>query len=402
VLPKKNRKILVTLFAIVLVDICGYTIVLPLLPFYAESLGATPFVVGSIVSLFAVAQMISGPVLGRLSDRYGRRPILIISQLGTLLSFIILAQARTLWVVFLARIIDGLTAGNITVAQAYVADVTSREDRTRAMGLIGAAFGVGFVLGPSLSAFFSGWSPQAPIWAACVISATAITGSWLVLKESHTDRKSSTGTDGRMRPRFFDAFKNPNLRWPLCAFMAFTVGFSLLISGIALYSERILTWNGKPFSQREVGWVFTYGGLIGLTIQTLLIGRAAKVAGEKKVAAIGFASIALGFAVFGSTPTLWIFLIGYTFIQTGASFARPMLHGLISKSAPGNAQGFIFGVTQTLMALSQIIAPLMSGALIQANHESTWAWLSGGIALLGLALINFARPLESELQPAPF
>jgi DHA1 family tetracycline resistance protein-like MFS transporter len=399
VIPVRNRKILLTLFAVVLVDICGYTIVLPLLPFYAEHLGATPFVVGSIVSLFAVAQMISGPILGRMSDRYGRRPILIFSQVGTLLSFIILAQARTLWVVFLARIIDGLTAGNITVAQAYVADVTSRQDRTRAMGLIGAAFGVGFVLGPSLSAFFSGWSPQAPIWAACVISATAITGSILVLKESHTDRKPLAGAGAKPKLRMIDAFRDPNLRWPLCAFMAFTVGFSLLVSGLALYSERILTWHGKPFTQTEVGWVFTYGGLIGLTIQTLLIGRAANAVGEKKVAAIGFLSIALGFSLFGATPALWVFLVGYTLIQGGASFARPMLNGLISKSAPNNAQGFIFGVTQTLMALSQIIAPLMSGALIEARHESTWAWLSGAIALIGLVLINLAKPYEPEPQP---
>src|SRR5262249_1769340 len=151
----KKKSPLLSIFLIVLVDVLGLTIILPLLPFYAESLGATASVVGLLVSTYAVCQLIAGPPLGHLSDRIGRRPVLLVSQIGTCVGFLILGFARTLWVVFLARIIDGLTAGNLTVAQAYIADVTEAENRAKAFGLIGIAFGVGFLVGPGISGFLA-------------------------------------------------------------------------------------------------------------------------------------------------------------------------------------------------------------------------------------------------------
>ena len=150
-----KRSPLLSIFLIVLVDILGLTIILPLLPFYAESLGATPRIVGLLVSVYAICQLIAGPPLGHLSDRVGRRPVLLVSQMGTCIGFLILAYAHTLWVVFLARIIDGLTAGNLTVAQAYIADVTEPENRTKSFGIIGIAFGLGFLVGPGISGFLA-------------------------------------------------------------------------------------------------------------------------------------------------------------------------------------------------------------------------------------------------------
>ncbi len=394
-----NRPVLLTLFAIVLVDICGYTIVLPLLPFYAEHFHATPFQVGSIISLFALAQMISGPILGRLSDRYGRRPILIVSQVGTLVSFIILAQARTLWMVFFARAVDGLTAGNLTVAQAYVADVTTREQRTKAMGLIGAAFGIGFVLGPSLCAFFSGLSVQAPIWAASVLSLGAIIGSVFLLRDSkHHLAQDDQPLHGSPKPSLPVIFADPMLRWPLISFFFFCLMFSMAISGLALFSERVLVWDHHPFGQREVGWVFTIGGMVGLIIQSSLIGPSVRKGGERAVAALAFISVTLGFILIGSSPVIWIFLLGYVLVQGGSSFIRPTINGLISKNAPRGAQGYMFGITQTLMAMTQIVAPLISGALIENQLYSIWAWLSGVIGLIGLAAI-LALPKRSAQAP---
>src|ERR1044071_2407094 len=157
---------LLSIFLIVLVDVLGLTIILPLLPFYAESMGATPRVVGFLVSAYAICQLIAGPPLGHLSDRIGRRPVLLVSQMGTCAGFLILASAQSLWVVFLARIIDGLTAGNLTVAQAYIADVTDPSNPTKSFGIIGIAFGLGFLVGPGISGLLVRFGNRYPIFAA--------------------------------------------------------------------------------------------------------------------------------------------------------------------------------------------------------------------------------------------
>src|SRR5262245_64218134 len=179
VLMKKSP--LLSIFLIVLVDVLGLTIILPLLPFYAESLGATPRVVGMLVSAYAICQLIAGPPLGHLSDRIGRRPVLLVSQVGTCIGFLILAYAHTVWVVFLARIIDGLTAGNLTVAQAYIADVTDVENRTKSFGIIGIAFGLGFLVGPGISGILAHFGPTYPIFAAAGLSFTSIMCTYLML-----------------------------------------------------------------------------------------------------------------------------------------------------------------------------------------------------------------------------
>src|SRR6266702_4503671 len=163
---------LLPIFLIVLVDILGLTIILPLLPFYAEHLGASAIAVGMLISSYALCQLVAGPVLGRMSDRIGRKPLLIVSQIGTLIGFLILAASHTLWLVFLSRIIDGLTAGNLSLAQAYIADITTPENRARSFGVIGIAFGIGFLVGPGISGFLSHYGYAYPILAASFLSAS--------------------------------------------------------------------------------------------------------------------------------------------------------------------------------------------------------------------------------------
>src|SRR5215467_2478027 len=175
---------LLSIFLIVLVDILGYTIILPLLPFYSEHLGASPFVVGLLISTYAVCQLISGPIIGSISDRAGRRPLLIVSQMGTLAGFLILSQATSLWLIFLSRVIDGLTAGNLSLAQAYIADVTEPHKRAQSFGVIGIAFGLGFLVGPAISGFLAGYGYAYPIYAAALLSATSIGCTWALLPQA--------------------------------------------------------------------------------------------------------------------------------------------------------------------------------------------------------------------------
>src|SRR5271169_5526267 len=174
---------LLAIFLIVAVDILGLTIMIPLLPFYAEKLGASPTQVGLLIGVYAACQLVSGPLLGRLSDFTGRKPLLLVSQVGTLIGFLILAFAPSLWVVFIARVIDGATAGNLSLAQAYISDVTRPEERAKSFGVIGIAFGMGFLIGPAISGFLSTYGYQYPIFAAAALSATSILATYFLLPE---------------------------------------------------------------------------------------------------------------------------------------------------------------------------------------------------------------------------
>ena len=156
------------------VDVLGFTIILPLLPFYSERLGASPTVIGELVSVYAVCQLIAGPILGQLSDRLGRRPLLLVSQAGTLAGFLLLAFSTHIWMLFVARAIDGATAGNLTIAQAYISDVTRPEERAKSFAVIGIAFGFGFLVGPAISGYLAHYGYQAPIFAASALSFTTI------------------------------------------------------------------------------------------------------------------------------------------------------------------------------------------------------------------------------------
>src|SRR5215510_8112035 len=198
---------LLSIFLIVLVDVMGLTIILPLLPFYAESLGASASVVGMLVSAYALCQLIAGPPLGQLSDHVGRRPVLLVSQIGTFIGFLMLAFARSLWLVFLARIIDGLTAGNLTVAQAYISDVTEPQNRAKAFGLIGVAFSLGFLVGPALAGFLAQFSHQYPIFAAAGLSFTSIMCTYFLLPTAPLHPKPAD-EKARRWGTYIDTFKD--------------------------------------------------------------------------------------------------------------------------------------------------------------------------------------------------
>ncbi|MDQ2945395.1 MAG: MFS transporter, partial [Acidobacteriota bacterium] len=224
-----RRSPLFPIFLIVSVDVLGLTIILPLLPFYAEKFGATPTVVGLLVSTYAFCQLIAGPVLGQMSDRSGRRPLLLVSQAGTFIGFLILAYAGSLWVIFLSRILDGFTAGNLSLAQAYISDVTKPEERAKSFGIIGIAFGMGFLIGPGISGFLSQYSYQLPIFAAAALSATSILATYFLLPNNapvsskDTAARRLTLLDWRTYARYF---RRPELAPLLWQFFAFTFAFS--------------------------------------------------------------------------------------------------------------------------------------------------------------------------------
>ncbi len=384
-----KRSPLLPISLIVAVDVLGLTLVLPLLPFYAERYGASPTVVGLLVSAYALFQLISGPYLGQLSDRFGRRPVLIVSQIGTLIGFIILARANALWVIFLSRFIDGATAGNLSVAQAYIADVTEPENRAKAFGIIGIAFGFGFLIGPAISGFLAHYGFTYPIYAAAGLSFLSILGTIFLLPEPerHADLPSER------KPGLFEFagygkdFKNPKISSTLLQFCAFFMSFSIFIAGFALFAERRFTWEGRPFGPREVGFIFSYTGLLGIFIQGGFLGKMVKRFGEPRVIVFSFSSAIIGYSLLAIAHSVPLLILAATFSSFGSGGLRPALTALVSRQASPREQGRMMGLIQGINSLSSIIGPIFSGLLIDRGWLTIWAGLMGAFSVWGLALI---------------
>ncbi|MBV9155198.1 MAG: MFS transporter [Acidobacteriaceae bacterium] len=391
--PKNKRfsSPLLPIFLIVAVDILGFTIILPLLPFYSEKLGASPAVVGTIVSIYAVCQLIAGPILGQLSDRIGRRPVLLISQVGTLIGFLILAFSTRVWMVFLSRAIDGATAGNLTIAQAYISDVTKPENRAKSFAIIGVAFGFGFLIGPAISGFLAHWGYQAPIFAASALSFTSILCTYFLLPRREVIHEQNEAADSDPGPggkrlsliswgEYRRYFRDRELARLLMQWLLFALSFTTFISGFALFAERRYMWQGHPVGVREVGYIFAFNGFLGIIMQGGVVGRMVKWIGEKNVVRLGFITSMLGYAAVGFTYTIGQLVWVIVFSSAGGAGLRPALTSLITQKAGKREQGVIIGLTQSLMSLAQITAPVIAGFLIDREYLTTWAIWAGLLA----------------------
>lgn len=396
---------LLPIFLIVAVDVLGFTIILPLLPFYSERLGASPTVVGAIVSIYAVGQLLAGPILGQISDRIGRRPVLLLSQAGTLGGFLVLAFSTQVWMVFLSRAIDGLTAGNLSIAQAYISDVTPPEHRAKSFAIIGVAFGFGFLVGPAISGFLAHFGYQAPIFAACALSLASILCTFFLLPRRepiHLEQgETVTGPGGKRLSliswgQYRRYFQQGDLARLLGQWLLFSLSFSTFIAGFALFAERRYLWNGHAVGVREVGYIFAFNGFIGIIMQGGMVGRMVKAFGEKKVVQIGFATSFLGYAAVGFTHTVGELLWVLALSSIGAAGLRPALTSMITQKAGRREQGMILGLTQSLTSIAQIAAPILAGYLIDRALLTTWAFWAG--ILSGLALLF--QPKLVRPQPA--
>lgn len=390
-----SRSLLVPIALIVVVDVLGLTLMIPLLPFYAERMGASPAVVGLLLASYAVCQLFAGPVLGQLSDRFGRRPVLLVSQAGTFAGFVLLGFAEQLWLVFAARILDGITAGNLTVAQAYIADVTKPEDRARAFGIIGIAFGLGFLLGPAVSGFLAQYSYHYPVFAAAGLSFLSILATYFLLPRT-TPAPSEARLSVLSWGRYAEYVRRPALGPLLGQFLSFVFSFALFSSGFALFAERRLTWQGKPFGPAECGYVYAYAGLLGILTQGPTLGRLVQRLGERRLAFVGFFSLAAGYATLGFAYTVPVLLAATTLCSLGG-LVRPVVTSMVTQSVDRREQGMVLGLTQSLTSVSQIAGPVLAGWLIQHALLAEWAFAAAAVAAVGLLLVRVPQPAVSAL-----
>ncbi|PWT86391.1 MAG: MFS transporter [Proteobacteria bacterium] len=385
---RESSLALVPTFVVVAVDATGMGIILPLLPFYSQRLGATPFLIGALISVYAVCQLIAGPVVGMLSDRYGRRNVLLVSQIGTFAGFVLLALAGNLTLVFLARIIDGLTSGNISVAHAYAAEHSAPSTRKQALGMTSGAIGTGLVVGPALSGFLVHYGDTAPVWAAAALSLISIIATIALLSPDHP--ASEPLYEQRVpEPTLTRTVLGMRYAWRLLGLLiVFFFLNSMFLSQIGLFLSARFSWDGHPFGARELGWMFAYAGFINILVQSFLITRANQLASDRSIVMAAFACMALGSAGLAIANNVSLLAIVLTLIIVGTMFARSTLTAELSRSTAIHRQGMIMGLNQSLMSGANISAPLVSGALIGHRLFFVWALAMATIAAIGAALAS--------------
>ena len=322
-----------------------------------------------------------------------------------------LASATTLPIVFLSRIIDGVTAGNLTLAQAYISDVTPPENRAKSFGIIGIAFGLGFLVGPALSGFLSQYGYQYPIYAAAGLSAVSIMATTFILPRKPpvipgVTPISPEGTTGRMPlvqwGRYVEYFRRPEL-WPLLVkFFSYVFSFSIFVGGFALFAERRYMWNGHPFGPKEVGYVFAFSGLIGGTLQGGALGMMVRRFGERPLMRAGLIACSIGYLFLAYAYTIPVLLISAS-ISAFGGIVRPIVTSLITQVTGRREQGTVLGLTQSLTSVAQITGPLLAGVLIQHRLLATWGVVAAAVAFAGwIVPTPLAPPVEIVNRHNPF
>lgn len=405
---KSNGKSLLPLFLIVFIDLLGMAMIIPLLPFYAQTFGASALEIGFLASSFALFQMICSPLMGSLSDRFGRKPVLLATQILGFIGLIIFGQARTLALLFVGRSLSGAAASNLAVAQAYIADHSKPEDRARSFAMIGVAFGLGLFIGPAVSGLLAKYDMRLPIHIASGLALIGFLGTLLMIpREKAPDgsqeepAENSRSPSGPL-PSIWRLLKKPELRQPLWQFFAFVFAFAYFAQGIGLFLERKFALVGKPFGPTELGLLFAFCGVLGIVFQGWLVGKLVPKFGERNLVKTAFIFDMAGYGLLTLASAIPV-LVGSAFLFSfGNSNLRPCLMSLISRRCSADEQGQAMGLTTSLQSFSQILAPVIGGALIDLQALGWWVALLVGFCAMSFVVREKPPALASEsTTPAP-
>jgi len=374
----------------------GYGIMLPLLPFFVQthtSAGAA-MIAGALSSLYAAAQLFAGPVLGALSDRYGRRPVLLICLLGTSIGYLMLGLADSLLLIFLAVFIDGLTGGNLTTAYAYIADLTTSENRARSMGMVGAAFGLGLMAGPALGGILSRYGLYVPAFTASAIALSNVIFGFFALPESLPLEKREIKPVSQMfnwGRQFINLFRQANIQKMLIALFLLNLAFAGLQSNFPLYSNYRFHWT--PYQN---GIFYLYVGVCAVFVQGFLFGKLQPRYGERRLALAGLIFMAMGMAIMAFAPASWVLFPAVTIIALGTGMSIPSFTALVSFRVSESGQGRLMGGTQTLLSLTSIIGPALAGLTFEWIAYSAPYWLGSLFAIFALMVASVGFSTQSE------
>jgi DHA1 family tetracycline resistance protein-like MFS transporter len=386
-----------TLFLIVFTDLAGFGLIIPLLPFYGEHFHASPAEVGVLMATYSLAQFIAAPLWGRLSDRVGRRPVLAASLLGATLSYVWLAFSDTLWMLFAARALGGFMAGNIATAFAYVADVTTPANRAKGMGIVGAAFGLGFIFGPAIGGVLAGHDPvhadyRTPALVAAGLSASAMILTAALLRESlpKSVRLAHSRLPRSSRWRLLaDALRTPGVgRLIGIAFLA-TFVFAGMETTFAMWSRRQFGWGPE-----QNGYLFAFVGLISAAVQGGLVGRLARRFGEQRLVVSGAAALAVGMLAIPFASSVPLLAPAMLVVALGFSLMTPSLNSLVSLRVQSTVLGGTMGVSRSATTLARVLGPGWAGLLFEYIGKD-WPYFGG--ALIMTVVIAIALTLGADV-----
>lgn len=395
--PAKLDKRLVTILLIVFVQMVGASMILPIIPLFAKNeFEMSSTLITLLVASFYAAQFIGGPILGRWSDRIGRVPVLIVSQVGTVVSFVMFGMAGAVWVLFAARILDGLTGGNIVVAQAYVTDVTPKEKRAQALGLVFAAFGVAFFVGPAIGGILVGFGARVPYFIAAVAAGVVVLLTVFTLDESMTAEERAHHHAVAEKLSFFQAIRVKPLMLALMIVFVAQSALGIVMATFALFGDAVLFESNAELG---VGLLLGIVGLAQVLTQTSLLGPAIDRFGETKVMAIAIVVRTLSLGLFAIATMVWIAGIGSALFAVGSGLLLPTLQALATRSVGDSMRGGVLGIYQSTTSLAVIISTAVSGVLFAISPYTPYivAFVLSGLSLIPALML--ARYYGRKPQP---
>ena len=383
---------LFSIILVVFIDLLGFSLIIPLLPYYAQTFNASDTTVGLLLASYAAAQLIGAPLLGRASDRLGRKPILIVSIFGTFLSFLIFGFATSLLVLFVSRILQGLTGGNLSVAQAYITDITDAKSRNRGLGMIGAAFGFGFIIGPALGGLLSNISYSLPAFVAAALSFINLVLIIFWLPESLTPQmraQMSEKKSGLSITTFLETLKRPLIGPLLITRFLYSLAFVILQSIFSLFAL-------KRFGMSVVatGFVLTYVGIVAVFTQAWLIGKLSQRFQDMWLIQVGLVVLAFGLLAWAFAPNILLLVLSVTPIALAGGMLNTVLPSALTKAIEAQEVGGILGLSTSIESFTRVIAPLLGGYMLE--KVSYWAPGTFGSLILVVAIVYFMQTIRSN------
>lgn len=378
--PVKKGSLFI-IFMTVFIDLIGFGIIIPLLPFYAQKFGADAIQIGWLMTSFSLMQFLFAPVWGKISDRVGRRPVLLIGLIGSALSYVMFGLAQDFNMLLISRFFAGFCGATISTAFAYITDVTTNENRAKGMGMIGAAFGLGFIFGPILTGLFSGHSETLPIFIAAGICFFNFLLATVQLPESLLVKKKILPGLKQWLPlnNLFHLVKIPKIPYLYLIYFMTVFAFANMESTFALMAQNVFGLNIQ-----SVSYIFVYIGVMSAIMQGGLIGRLSKKFGEKKLILAGQSLLAVGVACLPFSGSIFVLLIATAVVALGFGMSNPSVSSLISKIAPAQEKGFVLGGAQGMGSLGRILGPLVGTLGFQLVSVSFPFLLGGGVLLIAV------------------
>lgn len=401
-----DKKPLAIIFLTVFIYLLGFGIVIPIIPLLSTQMGATAFQTGLLLSVYSLMQFVFSPFWGRLSDRYGRRPILLLCLGGEVFSYLLFAQARNLELLFVARLLSGFFGASISTASAYISDITPAHERSKGMALIGAAFGMGFLFGPALGGALTVWAEHisheaffktsfSSYWVAGLCLLTFLF-AWKFLKETRDLSKPRQESRHRFQ-QILHYFRVETVGPLIFVFFLSSLAMSTMEATLILYMQAKFNWGIK-----EVSFGFAYIGVIIVLTQGFLVRRMIPRLGEKHVLRLGLILMTMGLSGIAIAQSIWVMAVTQTLLALGVGFTNPSTMGSISLLTPADEQGAALGTTQGMASLGRIIGPAVGGALFGALTIESPFILAGAMTLIGLfVVITVFASLPNAGRKAP-